>query len=858
MIHYTIGNIGHFSLIAAFVLALMSAWAYLLTGRSKLPLQARESWRRFARRTFLLHGLFVTTAGIVLFVIILNHYYEYYYAYAHASRHLPIEYIIACFWEGQEGSFWLWIFWNVLIGLFFVLRRPTEWEAPIMTVLVLVQAFLTSMILGVVVGELKIGSSPFALTRDVLDLPIYTPGSPMYNPDFVPADGTGLNPLLQNYWMVIHPPTLFLGFALSLVPFAFAVAALWKKEFTAWIRPALPWLVISALVLGLGILMGAYWAYETLNFEGYWNWDPVENAVYVPWLALVAAIHTALIARKSAAALRFTFWLVISSFILVLYSTFLTRSGILGNASVHSFTDLGLSGQLLLYLLFFMVASVGLLIARYKQLPKGDNEGDLSIYQREFWIFTAAVIMLLSGFQVLNTTSFPVYNKIAELFGFELNLAPPEDQVMHYTRIQLWFAVLLAIGSGLGQFFWWKNIKGKQQLSVLYLPTALAMISTTLVIIFTGEKHLNYITLLFAAFYSIISNAWILTELLRKKPRLAGGALTHLGVGLMLIGILYSSGYTRVVSLNVSGLLYTTDESAPSDFNEKNTLLWLDEPTPVGQYVATFEGTALEVDGYPSYIPYDKVYFLDDPHNIVALEDIQYRGNTYFKAGDTLYTRPENVYYQIRFVDQTTGDSFIMYPRVQVNPSMDLTPSPSIRKEWGKDLYTHITAVYPDPKEGREWSEAERHEVVPGDTLFLNDFIAIFDGVKQVRVYKQMALKDHEMALQAHWRILSKTKEYHLSPVFMLNIQDGMIASPAEIEPALGLKMAFVRVNPDKGTFVFETQRTQRDYIILKAIEKPLINLLWIGSLLMIAGFGVSAYRRLRAAKGKPVVESIA
>ncbi|NIK74030.1 cytochrome c-type biogenesis protein CcmF [Thermonema lapsum] len=857
MIHYTVGNIGHLSLIAAFVLALMSALAYGFTGRRQLPLNERESWRRFARWTFLLHGLFVTTAGVVLFVIILNHYYEYYYAYAHSSRHLPTEYIIACFWEGQEGSFWLWIFWNVLIGLFFVLRRPTEWEAPIMSIVVWVQAFLTSMILGVVIGDWKIGSSPFVLTRDVLDLPVYTPGSPMYNPNFVPTDGTGLNPLLQNYWMVIHPPTLFLGFALSLVPFAFAVAALWRKEFTGWIRPALPWLIISTLVLGLGILMGAYWAYETLNFEGYWNWDPVENAVYVPWLAMVAAIHTALVARKSPIALRFTFWLVISSFLLVLYSTFLTRSGILGNASVHSFTDLGLSGQLLLYLLFFSVVSVGLLIARHKHLPKSSEESDLSIYQREFWIFTAAFIMLLSGFQVLNTTSFPVYNKIAELLGFELNLAPPEDQVMHYTRIQLWFAVLLAIGSGLGQFFWWKKIKSNQQLSTLYFPTALAMISSALVIILSGEKNLSYIALLFASFYAIISNAWILTELLRKKPRLAGGALTHLGVGLMLIGILYSSGYTRVVSLNVSGLLYTTDESAPSDFNEKNTLLWLDEPTPVGNYIATFQGPALEVDGFPSYIPYNKVYFLDDPHYIVALEDIKHKGKTYFKAGDTLYTRPENVYYQIRFDDPRAQKSFNMYPRVQVNPSMDLTPSPAIRKEWGKDLYTHITAVYPDPKEGREWSDSEQHEVMPGDTLFLNDFVAIFDEVKPVRVYKQMTLEDHEMALQAHWRILSKTKEYHLSPVFLLNIQDGMIASPAEIEPALGLKMAFVRVNPEKQTFIFETQRTQRDYIILKAIEKPLINFLWIGSLLMLAGFGVSAYRRLRAAKGKAAVESM-
>lgn len=849
MLHLGIGNFGHLAVIASFVMALMSAVAYAMSSRKDLPLSDFNSWHRFARWSFLLHGLFVVAAGVALYVIVLNHYFEYYYAYAHSSRHLPVEYVIASFWEGQEGSFWLWIFWNVLLGLFFVLRRqPSDWEAPMMTVFALVQAFLTSMILGVVVGETKIGSSPFILTRDALDIPVYQPGNPNYNPDFVPADGSGLNPLLQNYWMVIHPPTLFLGFAFSLVPFAFALAALWKRRYQAWIRPALPWLILTVLVLGLGILLGAYWAYETLNFEGYWNWDPVENAVYVPWIGLVAAIHTAILARKSAAALRATFWLIIVSFILVLYSTFLTRSGILGNASVHSFTDLGLSGQLLLYMLFFTVISVSLLIYRYRELPKGKTETDLSLYQREFWLFTATVILLLSALQVINTTSFPVYNKVAELLGFELNLAPPEDQVAHYTRIQLWFGVLIGIASGLGQFFWWKNIRNKHQLHLVYLPIVVAMLLSAFVIIATQEKNLSYIALLTAGIYSIIANGWIAIELLRRKPLVAGGALTHLGVGMMLVGILYSSGYSRVVSLNVSGLLYTTDESAPKDFNEKNTLLWMDEPTPIGPYMVTFEGRSLEVKGFPSYVRDEQIRFLDDPHYAVALEDIQHRGKRYFQAGDTLYTRPENVYYRIRFIDQRQPErQFYMYPRVQVNPSMSLVPSPAIRKEWGKDLYTHITAVYPDPEEGREWSPAERHEVAAGDTLFLNDFIAIFDGLKRVEQYKQIPLQAHEMAVQAHLRVLTRSQEYHIAPVLLLNLQDGMVATPGEILPALGLRLSFVSIDPERERFVFEAQYTQRDYIILKAVEKPMINLLWIGSLVMLLGLGLAGYRRLRA-----------
>lgn len=196
------------------------------------------------------------------------------------------------------------------------------------------------------------------------DLPVWTS-----NPAFVPKDGNGLNPLLQNYWMVIHPPTLFLGFAATLVPFSFAIAALWKKNYTDWVKIALPWTLIAGVILGAGIMMGAIWAYETLNFGGYWNWDPVENAVYVPWIVLVAAIHTLLLAHKNTTALKVSFLLIITQFILILYSTFLTRSGILGNASVHSFTDLGLSGQLLIYMLFFAIISAILLTIRWKHLP---------------------------------------------------------------------------------------------------------------------------------------------------------------------------------------------------------------------------------------------------------------------------------------------------------------------------------------------------------------------------------------------------------------------------------------------------------------------------------------------------------
>ncbi|HEY9117209.1 MAG TPA: cytochrome c biogenesis protein CcsA, partial [Roseivirga sp.] len=264
MVHTSIGNIGHLLVIISFITAIVAAISY---GKASINNEiGNGSWIKFGRISFWLHETAVLGTAVVLFTIIYNHYFEYHYAWSHSSRNLATHYMIACFWEGQEGSFLIWSVWNALLG-FILIKTNKKWEAPVMTVFSIVQAFLASMILGIVIGDVKLGSSPFLLLRDVMSDAVF-----LINPDFVPEDGTGLNPLLQNYWMVIHPPMTFLGFALTLIPFSFCIAGLWRKDFKDWIRPALPWTIFGGVVLGTAIVMGAYWAYETLNFGGYWNW----------------------------------------------------------------------------------------------------------------------------------------------------------------------------------------------------------------------------------------------------------------------------------------------------------------------------------------------------------------------------------------------------------------------------------------------------------------------------------------------------------------------------------------------------------------------------------------------------------
>ena len=280
---FTAGEIGHLFILASFIFSLIFMVGYLFSEKSS----EKISWFKFSKISFWAHAFFILATISTLYYIIINDRFEYYYAFQHSSTLLPIYYKVSSFWEGQEGSFLLWMFWNVIIGIYFSFKPFSRWSISVMIVIGFTQLILTSMILGIVFLDIKIGSSPFILLRDAISAPIFN-----INPDFIPENGSGLNPLLQNYWMVIHPPTLFFGFAVSIVPFAYAISALRIGDFKSWILPAKKWLVLSVIILGIGIMMGAYWAYETLNFGGYWNWDPVENAVYVPWLFLVAGLHS--------------------------------------------------------------------------------------------------------------------------------------------------------------------------------------------------------------------------------------------------------------------------------------------------------------------------------------------------------------------------------------------------------------------------------------------------------------------------------------------------------------------------------------------------------------------------------------
>ncbi len=822
MVHYFVGNLGHFFVILSFVAALIAVIGYWLGSKEE------GNWTRFANISFWVHGL--ATIGIVasLFYIISNNYFEYHYAWSHASKLLPWYYQLSCFWEGQEGSFLLWMFWNVVIG-FVLIRTNRDWRPSVMAVLSITQLFLTTMILGVVVFGVKIGSSPFLLLRDVIDAPIFKT-----SPEFIPDDGSGLNPLLQNYWMVIHPPTLFLGFATTVVPFAFCIAGILRGKFKEWIRPALPWAQFSTLILGVGILMGAYWAYETLNFGGYWNWDPVENAIYVPWLVMVAAVHTMIVHKNNGSALKLSMVLVITTFLLILYSTFLTRSGVLGESSVHSFTDLGLSGQLLIYLAVFVIGSIWLLARAWKNVP-GKSE-EVSPYTREFWIFLGAATLCLMAFQVILPTSIPVWNRIVEFFGGTSNMAPPTDPIEFYSNFQLFLSVALAILSGTGQFFWWKKMSPAELRNKLTMPVIISLSISAVIFATWGMYEWRYILLLTASVYSIVSNAFIFVSLAKTNIRLSGGAVAHIGIAMMLIGILFSSGYSNIISTNYTG--YVWNDEFPDEVNQNNLLLFQNEPRQMAEYSMLYKGMR-KYTKEAGFVDANQLAETDMPNRMIVRSNL----SADLQAGDTVsLVNFENSYFEV-FYSTDSGEEFTLFPRVQLNDAMGVVYSPDILRKWHSDIYTHVR-TFPDPESEPDWSEMDTVVVGEGETFFVNDYAATFLGIEPITEIDGRPLQEGDLALKALVEIQGEYKNYIAEPIFIIqNLQVGRVMDQVN---DLASQVTILSIDPASEKFIFGTRGTQKDWIIMEAVQKPFINVLWIGTFLLVIGLCIAIFRRYR------------
>jgi cytochrome c-type biogenesis protein CcmF len=618
-------------------------------------------------------------------------------------------------------------------------------------------------------------------------------------------DGQGLNALLQNYWMVIHPPILFLGFSSTIVPFAFAIAGLWKRQFGDWTRMALPWTLFSACVLGTGIMMGAAWAYEALSFGGYWAWDPVENASLVPWLVMIAGLHTMVVYNATGHSLRATYFFLITQFILVLYSTFLTRSGILGDLSVHAFVDSGMNVQLAAFVFVFLFPAYILFIVRYKQIPHIVKEEATD--SREFWMFIGSLVLFLSAMFIIGSTSLPVFNLVSKK-----KVVLGDDATFTYNRIEIFIAILLGLLTAVTQYLKYKGTGRDYLLKKIWLPTAIALVISVLVSVFGGIHYDKYgagflaaIHLaLFAAIYAVVANAAYIRIGLKGKLRAAGPSIAHAGFGLMLVGILLSSAKKGVLSYNTTGILLPFSPESKQDPMENMTLL-KGVPTDMGPYTATY---------------------LND---------------------DSVNERSKTTYFRIHFEKKGSTEQFYLYPNFIQNTKGQegVSPNPDKYHYWNKDIFGYVNATSPNNNDDTVQFRPSDALALHDTTYFSKGFI-ILDSV----IINPNDAKFHftrtDTALMARVTVVTKdSMRYTANP--LLYVKDNIPHFLNDTVFAQDLALRFDKVVDGKKIELGIKESEQMvPFIALKVLEFPQINLLWIGTIIMIIGFIMSILWRRR------------
>ncbi len=483
----------------------------------------KENLLKIGRLFFHITAVSVILSSVFLMYIILTHQYQYAYVWEQSNSELQLPLLISTFWSGQEGSFMLWTFFTAIIGLFLLnfVSGKDRLEPQVMSVFTLVLAFLTLIII------LK---SPFTYLWEAFPKEV--------EPGFVPRDGRGLNPLLQNFWMIIHPPTLFVGFASLAVPFSFAIAALMKNQYDKWVVFSMPWFLFSGGILGLGIMMGGYWAYSILGWGGYWAWDPVENSSLIPWILAVAGIHTMLVQKKNGSYKKTNLILSVLAFLLVLYSTFLTRSGILGDSSVHSFVDPGAEVYLALivFISSFILISIVAISLRLKFL-KSTAADTPPFFTKETFLFIGSLVLCASALIITAGTSMPIISKATIDINF-------------YNTWNLPLTIIILVVSGLSIFLEWKNTGREKFIANLFQPLIYALVST-IVLVIIGVKNFAMIIFAFASLFTFFVNLIMLARKIKTKKLTFGGVLAHVGIALFFLGIIGSGKYSEDVNLSL-------------------------------------------------------------------------------------------------------------------------------------------------------------------------------------------------------------------------------------------------------------------------------------------------------------------
>ncbi len=764
--HLLPGIIGKIAVLMALIFSMAATVSYLILYFKNE--KSKHLWR-FSRLMYDAHFTMIALSVVLLFYIIFMQYFEYNYVWKHSSSNTPLKYMVSCFWAGQEGSFLTWILLQGITG-FFIIRRAVRYESIAISVISLSQFLLIINILGFSFFGIQLGSSPFYLLREVSSDPLFL------LPDYLLfiTDGNGLNPLLQNPWMTIHPPLIFAGYALTILPYALIIASLVKNEYDN-LKSIIFWVVVSMFFLGIGIIIGGAWAYEALTFGGFWSWDPVENASLVPWIILIAALHLLIVAHKKNYLLLQAYFTSVLVYVFVIYASFLTRSGILANTSAHAFGKDGFQHPVILMLLFFIALPFFLIILRRKDLYRKDSS---TLFSQEFIMYAASIILLLSAFQIIFTTSIPVINQI-----FSLELTPPSNRESFYNEWQLAFAIVICLIIGIIQVINYKS----DFLKKLWLPVLLSLILSFLLIWSLNIKHPKYILLIVTSIICIIFCLDFLIQHWKRTPNKTA-LITHIGFGVFILGALLTFSNKRTL-INTHNALQKNE----------TIILEKDKMSKAGKYYLFF-----------------------------------------YKKEKTNNAYHFNIGFYERMNDDTLKFAFDVKPYIVMNVNMGNVYEPYIKKFLLKDVFTYITYIDPDILASEDaFKLIETKTLLLKDTVrFQNSFI-VLDSL----IIVEDTTEKNQIDITALINIGKEDSIFsNIYPVYSIfeneiTYKDGFFDNG-------NFKIRFKKVGLEENTIVVEISEKQLDYIVVKAIVFPYINLMWVGVIIMFLGLFISIIKR--------------
>ncbi len=506
-----------------------------------------------ARYALLVTAGLSTLSAVLLLILLFSHEFEVRYVYEHVATYLKPAYVLAAFWAGLEGSQLLWLWMLAIFTGMVVWRKPT-WDRELrpwaMAALAFTQAFFAFLLIML--------TNPYELLPSV------------------PVEGTSLNPLLQNFWMIIHPPIIFAAYALWTIPAAYAFAALVTGRLDAgWLRGTRRWSLAAWASLGIGILVGAWWAYLELGWGGYWGWDPVENSSLIPFLVGTAFVHAAIIQDRRDMFRAWNVFLATLTFVLTIFATFVTRSGLI--QSVHAFAESPIGYYYLGYMLLVLAATIGLMLARRRELEGEGQLGDL--LSREFIFLITILLLLGSAAAVLLGTLWPTFTEA--LRGMASSLGPD-----NYNQFMGPLGLLLVLLIGICPLIDWRKISGQQLLKSLWVQVIVALVTAVLLMVFGVRELWAVVSFAVTAFVAttivlqlakgIVARMRTANENVLKATvqavannrRRYGGQIIHFSILLIVIGITGSQAYQSEVqvalatgeAVDVSGYTLTYED----------------------------------------------------------------------------------------------------------------------------------------------------------------------------------------------------------------------------------------------------------------------------------------------------------